>query len=149
MNSESSLNSRYRGRAVEFFIGIFDSDKARISRKRCTMRTRYILHTRARARSRFCEPLVNLRSLFIEIYSPKHSARRRHRSRYGPREYQKRNFRRSLATPPIFVYIEAISYAYMFCKANSTTTSEIRYTNVVFLIRFFFQVAVFVTYHSE
>lgn len=86
MNSESLLNCRYRGRTVEFFIGIFDSDKAWISRKRCTTRTRYILHSRARGRSRFCDPLVNLRSLFIEIYLPKHSARRRHRSRYW--EYQ-------------------------------------------------------------
>lgn len=116
MNSESSLNSRYRGRAVEFFIGISDSDKARISRKRCTTRARYILHSRARARSRFCEPLVNLRSLFIEIYSAKHSACRRHRrrSRYGPPEYQSGIFS-GLSPLPIFVYIEAISYA--FCKA--------------------------------
>lgn len=51
---------------------------ARISRKRCTARTRYTLHSRARSRSRLCRFLVNLslslsRSPFIEIYSPKHS----------------------------------------------------------------------------
>lgn len=115
MNSESSLNSWYRGRTVEFFIGISDSDKARISHKRCTTRTLYILHSRARARSRFCELLVNLRSLFIEIYSAKHSARRRHHhSRYSPPEYESRIFA-SFSLLPIFVSIEAISYA--FCKA--------------------------------
>lgn len=143
MNSESSLNFWYRGRTVEFFIGISDSDKARISHKRCTTRIRYILYSRARARSRFCEPLVNLRSLFIEIYSAKHSARRRrHCSRYSSPEYQSGIFA-SLSPLPIFVSIEAISYT--FCKA---TTNEICNTNWISPILFLFRLGVFVTYHT-
>jgi len=67
-------------------------------------------------------PFAIYRDLFT-----KHSARRRRRSRYGPREYQTLGiFPQSLAALPIFVYVEAISYAYAFCKANSTTTNEIR-----------------------
>lgn len=71
-------------RAAEFFIGIFDSDSTRISRKRCTARARdtYCIPARARTRSRLCESLVNLRLPFIEIYAPKHLARRRRLSRY-------------------------------------------------------------------
>lgn len=134
MNSESSLNSCYRGRTVEFFIRISDSDKARISHKRCTTRTWYILHSRVRTRLRFCEPLVNLRSLFIEIYSAKHSARRRcHRSRYGPLEYQSGIFA-SLSPLPIFVSVEAISYA--FCKA--ILRQPMKYATPTEFLRYYF-----------
>lgn len=137
MNSESSLNSRYHGVAVEFFIGISDSDSA-ISRKRCIARTRYILHSAARARLR--EFLVNLRSPFIEIYSPKHSARRWRSVWFA---YQGGIFAGLAISPflPIPVYIEAISYV---CArfANSQTTNEICSLNRFSSISVVFQRAI-------
>lgn len=142
------LTLRYRGRIVEFFIGISDSDKARISRKRCTTRARYILHSRTRARSRFGEPLVNLRSLFIEIYSAKHSARRRRPFAICPAGVSKRNFRRSLAATDLCLHrghkLRVRVLQNEFCNTN-----EICSTYRLSSIQFFFRLGVFVTYHSE
>lgn len=119
MNSESSLNSRYRGRAVEFFIGIFDSDSARISRKRCTSRTQYILHSRERDRA--LTGFADLsrkslsRSLFIEIYSPKHSGRRR------PRYHS----RIKTEFSPLRILVRAVSLGICIRKSELSTADEI------------------------